>query len=110
MKPFRIAIIGLGGVAQAHLQAFDLLPELSIVAVCDVREKIAASIAARYQAQAFTDYHDLVNGCDVDLVMVLTPASTHRDVVEAAASAGHHVFCEKPLAVTAEDGEAIVAA
>ena len=110
MKQFNVAIIGLGGVAQAHLQAFDLLPDLALVAVCDVRKDVAESIATQYQAQAFTDYHELVKVSDVDLVMVLTPASSHREIVEAVAASGHHVFCEKPLAVTAEDGEAIVAA
>ena len=110
MKPFNIALIGLGGVAQAHLQGIDLLPDVNIVAVCDVRQDVADEIAAKYQAQAYTDYYDLVKTSGIDLVMVLTPASTHREVVEVAATAGHHIFCEKPLAVTADDGEAIVAA
>lgn len=108
MKPFNIAIIGLGGVAQAHMQAFELLPDLRIVAVCDVREEVAQAVADKVQAQAYTDYRDLLNSSHIDLVMVLTPASTHREIVEAVAQAGHHVFCEKPLAVTLEDGEAIV--
>ena len=108
MKKLNISIIGLGGVAQAHLQAFDLLPELNIVSVCDVREKASAAIADKYQAKAFTDYKALLSAGGIDLVMVLTPASTHREIVEATADAGFHVFCEKPLAVTLADGEAIV--
>lgn len=108
MKNLNIAIIGLGGVAQAHLQAFDLLPALNIVSVCDVRQDVATIIADKYGAQAYTDYHALIQAGGMDLVMVLTPASTHREIVEAIAAAGHHVFCEKPLAVSEADGEAIV--
>jgi predicted dehydrogenase len=110
MKKLNIAIVGLGGVAQAHLQAFDLLPALNIVAVCDVRQEIAKTIGDKYQAEVYTDYCSLIQAGGMDLVMVLTPASTHREIVEAVAAAGHHVFCEKPLAVSEEDGEAIVAA
>ena len=109
-KQLSIGIIGLGGVAQAHLQAFECLSNLRIVSVCDVTSEVAHSIADTYQAQAFTDYNDLLKAGGYDLVMVLTPASTHRDIVKAVASAGFHVFCEKPIAVTLEDAEAMVTA
>jgi len=109
-KKLAIGIIGLGGVAQAHLQAFDSLQGVNIVAVCDVRACVSKAIANTYRAQAFTDYTKLLAVGGFDLVMVLTPASTHRAIVEAVASAGFHVFCEKPLAVTFEDGHAMVKA
>ena len=108
----RVAMIGLGGVAQAHLQAFDLLPEsLELVSVCDVRPEAAAEVADKFSAQAYSDYKALLAGTEVvDLVMVLTPASTHRAIVEATAAAGLPVFCEKPIAVTMDDAEAMVKA
>ena len=105
-----VGIIGLGGVSQAHLQAFECLSNLRIASVCDVMEEVAHFVADKYHAQAFTDYNDLLKAGGYDLVMVLTPASTHRDIVKAVASAGFHVFCEKPIAVTLEDAEAMVAA
>ena len=104
-----IGIIGLGGVAQAHLQAFDLLDNLTIVSVCDVRMDVADAVSKRVSAIAYTDYRDLLAEGNIELVMVLTPASTHREIVEAVAAAGIHVFCEKPIAVTLEDAEAMVA-
>ena len=111
----KVGMIGLGGVAQAHLQAFELLSAeknhcVSLVAVCDVREEAAKEVAQRFNTSAFTDYNDLLAQSDIDLVMVLTPASTHRAIVEAAAAKGLDVFCEKPIAVTAEDAEVMVAA
>jgi len=105
-----IGIIGLGGVAQAHLQAYELLNNVAIVSVCDVRADVAETIAKKYQAQAYSDYRKLLNAGGIDLALVLTPASTHREIVEAVAAAGIHVFCEKPIAVTLEDAEAMVAA
>ena len=109
-----IGMIGLGGVAQAHLQGFDTLAAennhgVSLQAVCDVRKDVAGTIANRFDATAYTDYNDLLEQGDLDLIMVLTPASTHREIVEAAAKKGLDVFCEKPIAVTLEDAEAMVA-
>lgn len=103
-----IGIIGLGGVAQAHLQAFGLLDNLSIVSVCDVRENVADAVSKSVSAIGYTDYRDLLAAGNIDLAMVLTPASTHRKIVEAIAEQGIHVFCEKPIAVTLDDAEAMV--
>lgn len=105
-----LGIIGLGGVAQVHLNAYESLDTVSIASVCDVRAELAHTVAEKYQAKAFTDYRDLLAHGGVDLVLVLTPASTHRAIVEAVAAAGLPVLCEKPLAVTREDGEAMVRA
>ena len=105
-----IGIIGLGGVAQAHLQAFELLDYLNIVSVCDVRADVSDAVSQRVCANAYTEYRDLLAAGNIDLAMVLTPASTHREIVEAVAKQGIHVFCEKPIAITLEDADAMVAA
>lgn len=107
---FRIAIVGLGRVSEVHLRAYEGIEGLEIAAVCDVREEIAETKARRYGARAYTDYAALIAAGGFDLIMVLTPAASHREIVEAAARAGVHVFCEKPLAVTIADAEAIVRA
>ena len=110
MEKFRVAVIGLGGVANAHLSAFKLLENLEVTSVCDVQHSVAQSTGAALGAEAFTDYRDLLANCQADLVMVLTPASTHCEIVSVVAKAGLHVFCEKPLAVTLEEGAAMVSA
>ena len=109
-RKFRIGIIGLGGVAAAHLAAFRSLDMVELVSVCDVREDVARTVAQESAARSYTDYRRLLEDGGLDLVMVLTPASTHRTIVESVAEARINVFCEKPLAVTLTDGEAIVAA
>jgi len=109
-KKLSIGLIGLGGVAQAHLQAFELLDNINIVSVCDMREDVVDTVAKKTSAIGYTDYRDLLAAGNIDLAMVLTPASTHRDIVEAVAEQGIHVFCEKPIAVTLNDAEAMVTA
>lgn len=110
-KPFKIAMIGLGGVAQAHLQALALLDQVCLVAVCDVNAAVVDATAQQCASRGYTDYQVLLDEEEtIDLVMVLTPASTHRVIVEAVAARGLHVFCEKPIAVTQADGEALVQA
>lgn len=110
MAKFRIGLIGLGGVAAAHLAAYRSLDEVEIVSVCDVQQHLAEAAAREFAARGYTDYRRLLADGGIDLVLVLTPASTHRAIVEAVAAAGLHVFCEKPLAATLSDGEAMVAA
>lgn len=110
MTRFRIGLIGLGGVASAHLAAYRALDTVEIVSVCDIAQPLAEATAQEFGARAYTDYRRLLADGGVDLVLVLTPASAHRAIVAAVAEAGVHVFCEKPLAVTLADGEAMVAA
>jgi UDP-N-acetyl-2-amino-2-deoxyglucuronate dehydrogenase len=107
---FRIGLIGLGLVATCQLEALRLLDAVEIVSVCDARPDVVAAWAQNCSARAYGDYADLLRDGGIDLVMVMTPVSTHRQIVEAAAQAGVHVFCEKPLAVTLADGEAMIAA
>lgn len=104
---FRIGVIGLGGVADAHLSAYRALQHVRVVSVCDLREDVARSTALRLSANAYTDYRALLSDGGLDLALVLTPASTHREIVEAAAQAGIHVLCEKPLALSLADGHAM---
>jgi predicted dehydrogenase len=68
----------------------------------------AASAAEAYTAQAFSDIHQMLEAVHPDAVILCTPPNTHRTLTEAALSSGAHVLCEKPLAVSVEDSEAMV--
>lgn len=107
---FRVGLVGLGVVAACQLEALRLIDDVDIVSVCDTRPDLAVKTAEAYEARAYTRYAELLRDGGIDLVMVMTPVSTHREIVEAAAQAGIHVFCEKPLAVTLADGEAMISA
>jgi predicted dehydrogenase len=108
VPPIRIALVGLGGVATAHIQAFRAEDWVDIVAGCDLDADAVATFSADNDAAGYTDLDDMLAAGGFDLCLVLTPAATHRALCEQVANAGFHVFCEKPLALTREDATSIL--
>ncbi len=104
----RIAIIGAGGIAAKHVEALRTIPTARIVAVNDVNQERAQAVAAACGAKAYPDARAAVE--KADLVYVLTPPSTHRELAVAAMEAGKPVVCEKPIASSLDDARAIVEA
>jgi predicted dehydrogenase len=112
MQPLRLGLIGCGGIARsAHLPAIASLPGLvRLVATADVDLQAAQAAAAPFGADAYADYRSLLARPDIAIVLVATPEFWHREQVEAAAAAGKHVLCEKPMAASLADAEAMIAA
>lgn len=115
MKQVKIGLIGANWMGSFHSvgmtnvrQAYhDVQPVFEIVA--DVNEKAAQLAADRFGYQKITtDWHDVVDDPDVDLVIIATPNFTHAEIAIAAAKAGKHILCEKPMANTLADGKAMV--
>jgi predicted dehydrogenase len=104
----RVGVIGVGGMGQAHASALPKVEGAAFTAVCDARAEAAQSAAERFGVQGFTEVEPFLEA--VDAVVVATPPDFHRPVVEAAARAGKHVFCEKPLSTTLADADAMIAA
>lgn len=94
----RTAIVGLGGIASAHLRKLEWMPEVRIVAVCDRADSLADAVAERHGVgPVFTDAEEMLAQVQADVVHVLTPPQSHRDIVLAALAHGAHVFVEKPI-------------
>ncbi len=113
--PIGIGIIGTGQVATTrHLPAFAKLQDegrVRLVALCDVGEARAQAAADKFGVpRVFTDYRDLLALGEIDAVAVCTTNYLHQAPVVAAFAAGKHVLCEKPLALNAAEGAAMVAA
>ncbi|MDN3017521.1 Gfo/Idh/MocA family oxidoreductase [Paenibacillus sp. BSR1-1] len=111
MNKLRIGIIGVGGIAQGrHIPAFLQLDDIcEITAVSDVNRERASKIALKYNIpNAFEDYTQLFS--KVDAVCICTPNKFHAEISVAAFEAGVHVLCEKPMALNAEECEAMIAA
>jgi len=98
-----IGLIGTGGISQVHLPAWIELG----VAVTVYSLDGAAEAAERYGVTVANSLEELLDACDI--VDICTPTPTHRFYAEAALRAGKHVICEKPIALTRADAEAIAA-
>ena len=115
MRPLRIGLIGTGSIATgAHLPAIARLRErgvVELVAVADVRGAVARRVADLFGAQAaYEDYRELLARPDLDAVDICTPEVLHAEQTIAAAAAGKHVLCEKPMAATVAEADAMIAA
>ena len=111
MKDVGIGLVGSGFIAEAHAEAFTHVPEASVRGVASPTPGKAQRFAeARGIPRHHTDYRALIEQPDVDVICIGAPNDLHRDITVAAASAGKHVICEKPLARTLADADAMLAA
>jgi predicted dehydrogenase len=111
-KPIRLAIIGTGNRAFAHLAILKSLPEYQVVALADptpANLDRAATLAPG--AKTYSDYHKLLaEQKDIDAVVVITPSFLHAEVAIAALDHGYPVLSEKPMATRVEDANRMIEA
>lgn len=104
----RVGVVGAGAIVRmSHLPAIGRVAGVTAVAVADPDQSRVELLAKEHEATAFTDYRSMIDGSELDAVLVAIPNHLHREVVEYAASAGLHVFLEKPVAHTLVDALAI---
>ncbi len=108
----RIGVIGCGTVAgYGHIPGILDVPELELVALSDLNADRLNELKNLHGIESvYKDYNDLLARDDIDAVTVATPMPWHHPVVMAAAKAGKHVFCEKPIADTPKKGMVMVQA
>lgn len=112
---FQIGIIGCGGIANGkHMPALKKLSaECEMVAFCDIIPERAEKAKEQFGTQdaaVYTDYRELLNDPEIDVVHVCTPNKSHAPISIAAMEAGKDVMCEKPMAKTAADAERMLEA
>ena len=105
-----IAILGAGRAGAGHARAAASIPGTQVVAVFDAHAERAAAFGETHGCQAFTDLETLLALSKVHVVTVALPNFLHESAAVAAASAGKHVFLEKPMADTLEECDRILAA
>lgn len=111
MSKLKIGVIGCGSIAKyRHLPEYAANANVEIVAVCDIVPERAETTAAQYRAKAFTDYQEVLKLKEVDAVSVCLPNYLHAPVSIAALNSGKHVLCEKPMATSREEAEAMIQA
>ncbi len=100
-------VIGCGGIADRRTIPEGIIPAAGaeLVAVQDIAEDRVAEVAAKYDVRAYTAVEELLADDNVDAVYIATPTFVHHEQTVAAARAGKHVLCEKPLAMTEQECE-----
>ena len=107
----KVGLIGCGNIGiGAHLPAYAHIPEAELVAVCDIIEERVQTAAERTGATPYTDYRELLEHEGLDMVDICLPSDLHAEATIAAAEAGKHVLCEKPMAHRLEAADGMIEA
>jgi UDP-N-acetylglucosamine 3-dehydrogenase len=101
----KAAVIGVGSMGFNHARVYTELSEIDLVAVADVNETIAAKVARLRNAAPYTDYREMLEKCQPDVVSIAVPTRFHRQVVIDTLDAGCHVLVEKPISATVPEGK-----
>jgi len=103
---FRIGVVGAGWAGTRQIEAVaELGPDVEVIALVDPDIEHARVVADRFSiGSVHTDYRSILSDDTIDALSVCTPHDSHREIAVAAAEAGKHVLCEKPLALSVEDG------
>jgi len=110
MARIRIGIIGLGNAVEPHAKSLlDLKDRVEVVAAASRSEERIRAFAGRFPFPVTTDIEGVLGASDVDAVWILTPPNSHLELVREAARGRKHVLLEKPLDITLDRAEAIVA-
>ena len=104
----KVGIVGCGAISGIYLENItNMFKELEIAGVCDLIDERADKAAAKYGVRKYRDMHELFADPQVDIVLNITRPYEHFDVSMAAIAAGKHVYTEKPLGATFEEGKKI---
>lgn len=108
MKTYGFGIIGCGMISDFHSAAIADIKHGKLVAVSSRKAENSQRLVDRYSIQAYSDYNEMLNRDDIDIVCVCTPSGAHMEPAVAAAEAGKHVIIEKPLEITLERCDDII--
>ena len=110
MKHFGFAILGTGMISKFHAHAVRDVPGARLVAACSRDRNRAEAFAREFGCEAYDRLDEMLAHPEVDVLVIATPSGAHMEAAVMAARAGKHVLCEKPLDVTLERVDAMIAA
>lgn len=111
MKPIRVAIVGCGRISDLHQLGYRDNPDAELAAVCDTNKATAKKRAKEWGvSKVYTDYQQVLEDKDIDVVELLTPHHLHCLMTVDACAAGKHVSVQKPMALSAAEADQMIAA
>lgn len=109
MKKLRVAIIGTGFIGKQHIEAIRRIPGTEIVAIVDTNADMAKAVSEAFYIEKFyTDYKKMLKDESIDIVHNCTPSAMHYEINKDIILSKKHVYCEKPLTLTAKESEELV--
>jgi predicted dehydrogenase len=108
VSKIKVGLIGGGGIVDAHIRGYRAYADaIEVTAVADVVEETARRRAAELGAAAYTDFRQMIIDADLDAVDICLPHHLHAEAIVAAAQAGKHILCEKPLCLTVQQADQV---
>ena len=107
-QTIKAAIVGTGFIGPAHLEALRRLPNVEVVALCEVTQELANDKAKHLGIPRAYIFEDMLKQADIDVVHICTPNFLHYAQAKAVLEAEKHVICEKPLAISIPEAEELV--
>ncbi|WP_296804161.1 Gfo/Idh/MocA family protein [uncultured Methanobrevibacter sp.] len=110
MRTVNVGVIGVGAMGENHVRVYHKMEEANLIAVSDVSERALKKIEKKYGAKGYTDYCELLENPDIEVVSVCVPTTFHHAVVMEAIRHKKHILVEKPIAFTLTEAEEMIAA
>jgi len=104
MEKLKLGVIGTGRIGKVHIATLvQSVPKAEVVAIADINIAGAREVAKDFGiSTVYSNYLDVINNPEVEAVVICSPTNTHAQYVIAAAKAGKHIFCEKPVDLSLE--------
>ena len=110
MSKLQVAIIGAGFIGRQHIEAIRRIPNTEIVAICEYDADIARTIADEFGIEySFGNVDEMIAGVNLDVIHNCTPSNMHYELNKKILNAGINLYCEKPLTLTTDESEELVA-
>ena len=108
MSKIKVGLLGGGGIVDAHIRGYRTYADaIEVTAIADVVDETARRRAAELRARAYTDFRLMIDEADLDAVDICLPHHLHAEAIMAAAQAGKHILCEKPLCLTVQQADEV---
>ena len=110
MSKLQVGIIGAGFIGRQHIEAVRRIPNTEVVAICEHAEDVARKIADEFGVyHSFGNVDDMITEVKLDVIHNCTPSNMHYELNKKILNAGIHLYCEKPLTLTSNESEELVA-